>query len=301
MEPDVYLRKHHIITYLEDATATLLAKRRKDRRLSPLTVLLDYFAKLRNETHVYGRDFSFVSATPYNRGAFIGTFWRCFYKLGQNNDLKMCAWEYHQLIQLLCSDFPTKYSDQACEIISHRKYGNLTPAKETKLTLAEFLYVFQVVFYYEEFLRACEEVYEAVSQESSAHQGSKSMSNVVMPPSKKDKDPSCGKTRGLHSSSLVTPSDGRLVSTEIFYPLVKDLCHCIEAERPWTAAPSVTAISEALKDSFSAISFEDFVFMLCSSVGINEVIHQLPPRDQFPSITPTTPTTPIAPTKGSEE
>lgn len=302
MEPDLYLRKHHIMTYLEDATAMLLEKRRKDRRMSPLVVLLDYFARLRNGTHVYGRDFDFVSITPYNRGAFVGTFWRCFYRLGRRNDTRMCDWEYHQMIQLLCSDFPTKYSDQVYRIFGCRKCGSVAPVKELRLNLAEFLYMFQVVFYYEKFLAECEQLFNGtLPQSGSSHSGSKSMSNMAMlEGSNKDRDSNRDESKALHSSSVVKSSSNcPVVSSEIIVPLIEELCHRINTQQPWIVAPSLGTISEALRDDLSATSFTDFVYLLYTTAGVNKDIQQLPPRDEFHLTTPSSSTTVC--TNGSEE
>ncbi|KAJ8299446.1 hypothetical protein KUTeg_023506 [Tegillarca granosa] len=66
--------------------------------------------------------------------------------------------EYHSLLSLLCSDFPFEPVQKTARIIL------LDDAMDCLISFGDFIYAFQVQFYYEEFLDKCHELYQSLLQ-----------------------------------------------------------------------------------------------------------------------------------------
>ena len=149
LDPEVYLKKHHIMAYIEDAVTFLLQRKDEDPKIQPYRLLAEYFESVKKGTHVLYRDYSFVSLTPQNRSAFVRLFWYCFSEIADRGD-SMQVMQYLSLLRLLCQDFPSTLVQKVARVIF--SYDAL----ENLVSFADFLYAFQIVFYYESFLHRCE-------------------------------------------------------------------------------------------------------------------------------------------------
>uniref|UniRef100_H3BHX0 Centriolar satellite-associated tubulin polyglutamylase complex regulator 1 n=1 Tax=Latimeria chalumnae TaxID=7897 RepID=H3BHX0_LATCH len=65
--------------------------------------------------------------------------------------------EYHSLLQLLCPDFPMDLAQKAARIVL------MDDAMDCLMSFADFLYAFQVQFYYCEFLESLAVIYQDLS------------------------------------------------------------------------------------------------------------------------------------------
>ena len=72
LSPEAYLRRHHVLTYLEDALSQMALQEHTPRSQSESAKFLaDYFASVLTENHVMFRGVSFIMATPHNRLSFL--------------------------------------------------------------------------------------------------------------------------------------------------------------------------------------------------------------------------------------
>ncbi|MGH0164594.1 UNVERIFIED_CONTAM: hypothetical protein FKN15_047350 [Acipenser sinensis] len=139
---DEYLALEHVPFYIEDALSQLLEHKEEYTQFGIVRFFADYFNSVRNGNHILFREFSFVKATPHNRSSFLRAFWRCFRQIGKNGDL-LTVMEYRSLLQLLCPDFPVELVQKAARIVL------MDDAMDCLMSFPDFLYAFQVQFYYE--------------------------------------------------------------------------------------------------------------------------------------------------------
>ncbi|KAF0040868.1 hypothetical protein F2P81_006766 [Scophthalmus maximus] len=112
----------------------------------------EYFSSVKNSNHVLFREFNYIRATPHNRVSFIRVFWRCFRQIGKSGDL-LSVLEYRSLLQLLCPDFPVETVQSAARIVL------MDDAIDCLMSFSDFLYAFQLQFYYQEFLDSVLKIY----------------------------------------------------------------------------------------------------------------------------------------------
>lgn len=74
-----------------------------------------YFERVQSCHHVIGADFSFVSACQHNRRAFVFCCMESFQNFNPREEISLN--DYHQLLQMICSDIPMAIVEQAAEII----------------------------------------------------------------------------------------------------------------------------------------------------------------------------------------
>ena len=175
MEPEAYLKKHQLLTYVEDAVTLLLERRDEDPNTKPFQLLTDYFESVLNGSHILFREYSFISATPHNRRSFIATFWQAFQKVAERG-VAMSAFEYHSLLKLLCTDFPLEVT---------QKVGNVLSRRCDIIPFPDFAYTFQLVFYFEHFLQQLESVYSDLvlgTYRSPSSEGNPHSSHAVVVP-----------------------------------------------------------------------------------------------------------------------
>ncbi|XP_062506895.1 centriolar satellite-associated tubulin polyglutamylase complex regulator 1-like isoform X4 [Corticium candelabrum] len=123
-----YLKRCHVLTYLQDSIAQLLEHREHNSRANPM------------------REFFFVKATPQYRLSLVKLFYDCFKPIGHRGDLLNIR-EYHSLVTLICPDFPLEIIQKTAQFI-------LTDdAMECLVAFYDFIYAFPVQFLYEEFLK----------------------------------------------------------------------------------------------------------------------------------------------------
>lgn len=103
-----YLKEHFLEVYLEDAVAQLLANWQETGNKSPIMkpckFFKEYFTSVHQGTHILFREFSFVSATPYNRLCVLKAIMQ-IYKPFFYRDDRYNASDYHSLLQLVWPDF----------------------------------------------------------------------------------------------------------------------------------------------------------------------------------------------------
>lgn len=86
--------------YLQDAIKIILERR--DER--PLDLLNEYFNTTLRGEHILLREYAFVSATQLNRKSFLQQVKKVFHSTPHYKIIT--ALDYHQMICLVCSDFP---------------------------------------------------------------------------------------------------------------------------------------------------------------------------------------------------
>ncbi len=274
MEPEFYLKKHHILTYIEDAVTFLLERKDEDPKTKPFSVLADYFKSIRNGSHVLFREYAFISATPHNRLSFLRVFWQSYTEIASQGEVLRVA-DYLSLLRLHCHDFPVEIVQKVgWAIFSHN-------TMESMVTFPDFLYTFQVVFVYEHFLSRCEELCSTIS---TGH-GLLKTTVVVSVPSSVEQDPSSSsrptsgvdeeRTAGGKKSDSSWNSNS--IDADVFLKAVTNLVHQMLEREPWHSCLSVESVSEALS-GVKSLSFCDFILYLSRSGLVNSEIGVLPAK-----------------------
>ena len=150
---DDYLEKHNIYLYVEDALCQLLLYKDEQSKVIPSKFLADYFRSVHEGSHTLYRNYSFISATPHNRSCFIRNVWSCFHHIACHREL-LSVKEYHSLLCLLCHDFPLEMVQRTARIVL------MDDALDCLMAFVDFLYAFQLQFYYEEYISMCKEPYD---------------------------------------------------------------------------------------------------------------------------------------------
>ncbi|GFR58272.1 UPF0705 protein C11orf49-like protein [Elysia marginata] len=157
MTAEKYLAKYHVLTYIEDSMLQLLEHREENSKVVPAKFLCEYFCSLRDGNHTMFREFNFIRSTPHNRASFVVLFWKCFRQIGKKGDL-LSIQEYHSLLGLLCPDFPFQLVQKTARIVL------IDDALDCLISFSDFIYAFQVQFYYEEFLEKTWGIYQSLMQ-----------------------------------------------------------------------------------------------------------------------------------------
>ncbi|XP_054827879.1 centriolar satellite-associated tubulin polyglutamylase complex regulator 1 [Eublepharis macularius] len=248
-----YLAQRHVLTYMEDAVSQLLESREDISQYGVARFFTEYFNSVRQGTHVLFREFSFVQATPHNRASFLRTFWRCFRAVGKNGDL-LTAKEYHCLLQLLCPDFPMELTQKAARIVL------MDDAVDCLMSFSDFLFAFQIQFYYSEFLESVAAIYQDLLT-------GKSPNTVIVPTS------SSGQHRQRQALSDCSPLDG--VEAPVFYQCLESLC-----DRSKYSCPPSAIIKEVLSN-VQRLTFYGFLMALTKHHGINRALGALPDKAEL--------------------
>lgn len=198
------------------------------------------------------REYQFIHLTPHNRASFVKLFWKCYRQIGRKGDL-LSIQEYHSLVTLLCQDFPFEIVQKTARIIL------LDDALDCLISFTDFIYAFQVQFYYEEFLDKCLEIYQSMIQTQSSPR------NPVVVPSGTDDSK-------IHTSNH-HPSDG--VDAMQYFRAVYPLC-----DRMNYSTPPAEALKEILFN-VPRISFYGFLMAIAKSDAINLHIGRLPPKAEI--------------------
>ena len=164
-DEQAYLKKHRLAVFFEDCIRSLLDAR---RRPSPVATtgkidvnahLRDYFAQVKRESHVLGREFAFINGTHHNRRAFLTQIWsKCETSIVIPNTLK----EMHTLMLSICPDFPYSLLETSATLIEDN---------ELSLTIdyVTFLRAFQLRFLYEEFIHESQQFFRSISHRLTCH------------------------------------------------------------------------------------------------------------------------------------
>lgn len=284
-DPELYLKKHHLMAYIEDAVTFLLERKYEDPKTRPYKLLAEYFESIRKGTHVLYREYTFVSLTPHSRGSFVRLFWYSFAEVADRGN-SMRVMEYLSLLRLLCHDFPSRLVQKVAGVIF--SYD----AMENMVNFPDFLYTFQVVFYYESFLQQCELICaDIVSGQTPLNLLDGASSVVVSMPSTSEYEYPGTRpdTASSMQSTLSTEDDTFLQTTphkpesplqpDIFSRAVTNLCLRMEKE-PWERCPSVPLLMELIAD-LASVTFYDFILALSRSERVNREIGALPERNRL--------------------
>lgn len=267
MDPDVYLRKHHLLTYVEDVILLLLSRKDEDPKTKPFELLTDYFKSIRNGSHIVFREYDFISATPHNRKSFIATFWKTYGSVPECS-VPMKIIEFHSLLKLLCSDFPLTETQK----VPRALFGS--DSTSNIISFADFIYTFQVTFYFDYFLRQLETAYPSLLSGSyhPSLYSQPSFTAVVVP------------IPPVSTSQLSDPATqvsseifSRAVSSGILLDAALGLCQMIAENEPGQSCPSQEALREALNGG-GELSFHEFVLKLSLSNLVIREIGPLPPK-----------------------
>ncbi|XP_062506894.1 centriolar satellite-associated tubulin polyglutamylase complex regulator 1-like isoform X3 [Corticium candelabrum] len=143
-----YLKRCHVLTYLQDSIAQLLEHREHNSRANPMRSRrqTDRWTMISESSLLMCLEFFFVKATPQYRLSLVKLFYDCFKPIGHRGDLLNIR-EYHSLVTLICPDFPLEIIQKTAQFI-------LTDdAMECLVAFYDFIYAFPVQFLYEEFLK----------------------------------------------------------------------------------------------------------------------------------------------------
>ncbi|XP_066505504.1 centriolar satellite-associated tubulin polyglutamylase complex regulator 1 isoform X3 [Hoplias malabaricus] len=248
-----YLAESSALFYLNDAVTQLLEHREEYTQFGIVRYFAEYFTSVKNGNHVLFREFSYIKATAHNRASFIHIFWKCFRQIGKNGDL-LTVLEYSSLLQLLCPDFPADVVQSATRIVL------ADDALDSLMSLSDFIYSFQIQFYYEEFLESVLVIYEDLLE-------GKNPNTVIVPTSTS--------TELLSSTASEEMDTQEGVDSSVFLECIKGLC-----ERFKHKHPSISAISEVLEIN-PRVSYYSFLSSLTKHEGISQDIGALPNRSDL--------------------
>ncbi|NXP08826.1 CK049 protein, partial [Thinocorus orbignyianus] len=253
-----FAAQRHVLTYMEDAVSQLLENREDISQYGIARFFTEYFNSVRQGTHILFREFSFVQATPHNRASFLRTFWRCFRTVGKNGGkyssiccYLLTAQEYHCLLQLLCPDFPVELTQKAARIVL------MDDTMDCLMSFSDFLFAFQIQFYYSEFLESVAAIYQDLL-------AGKNPNTVIVPTS------SSGQHRQRQPPSDCSPLDG--VEASLFYQCLESLC-----DRSKYSCPPSALVKEMLS-SAQRLTFYGFLLALAKDQGINRALGALPDK-----------------------
>ncbi|XP_005750609.1 centriolar satellite-associated tubulin polyglutamylase complex regulator 1 isoform X2 [Pundamilia nyererei] len=150
---DQYLADSNVLFYLNDAVIQLLEHKEEYNQFGVIRYFAEYFSSVKNSNHVLFREFNYIQATPHNRASFIRVFWKCYRQIGKSGDL-LSMLEYRSLLQLLCPDFPVVLVQSAARI------AVMDDTIDCLMSFSDFLYAFQLQFYYQEFLDCVLVIYQ---------------------------------------------------------------------------------------------------------------------------------------------
>ncbi|XP_022083771.1 UPF0705 protein C11orf49 homolog isoform X2 [Acanthaster planci] len=253
MSAEEYLASQHVLHYLADAVSQLMEHKEDNPKVNPARFLQDYFVSVQQGNHTLFREYDFVQATPHNRASFVRIFWKCFRHIGENGDL-LNVREYHSLLCLLCPDFPFHLVQQTARIIF------MEDAMDSLTSFADFLYAFQVQFYYEDFLQVCFSIYNRLISSAQSPREAVYIPSETSPRQEK-KQP-----RPLDQAA----PEG--VDCRLFLEAVAKEC----SDAAYSHPPM--ACLRELLNSAPRVSFYGFLMGLAKSQVINDAIEMLPAK-----------------------
>lgn len=141
-----YLAKHHIRDYVEDVTKLLLECRDEN----PLSYLHRYFKCCSDGTNVLLREFEYINATPRNRHAFVVMFRSAYSNFDDGHMVSLS--DYHQLLLLLCPDFPGWLVHKAYDAVVPRDVGEKEGMDTHRMAFSELKRYVELFFVFSEYL-----------------------------------------------------------------------------------------------------------------------------------------------------
>ncbi|XP_068996076.1 centriolar satellite-associated tubulin polyglutamylase complex regulator 1 [Embiotoca jacksoni] len=252
-----YLADSTVLFYLSDAVTQLLEHREEYTQFGVTRFFSEYFSSVKNSNHVLFREFNYIRATPHNRASFIRVFWRCYRQIGKSGDL-LSMLEFRSLLQLLCPDFPVETVQSAFRIVL------MDDAIDCLLSFSDFLYAFQLQFYYQEFLDSVLVIYQDLL-------AGKSPNTVIVPTSTSiEQLPSVA---AEENDKEENQQDGVEPST---------LAECIDAlcDRFKHSHPSRSCMREILEQT-DKVSYYSFLMSLSKDESINQTVGALPSKAEL--------------------
>ncbi|RLW10217.1 hypothetical protein DV515_00002334 [Chloebia gouldiae] len=163
----------------------------------------------------------------------------------------LTAQEYHCLLQLLCPDFPMELTQKAARIVL------MDDAMDCLMSFSDFLFAFQIQFYYSEFLESVAAIYQDLL-------AGKSPNTVIVPTS------SSGQHRQRQPPNDCNPLEG--VEASLFYQCLESLC-----DRSKYSCPPSALVKEMLS-SVQRMTFYGFLMALAKDQAINRALGALPDK-----------------------
>ncbi|CAF0775645.1 unnamed protein product [Brachionus calyciflorus] len=157
---DNYISRNFIMEYLNDSVEQLLEIKNIDPKIDVLEYFTEYFKTVLEGNHILYRDYTFVSSTPYNRACFVQKFFELFSQFLFREETVNCI-EMHSLVMLICVNFPKHIIEKSFNIASNEE--------NSKILFKNFVYLFQLQFYYDEFLNDSKEVFENLQNKSKSN------------------------------------------------------------------------------------------------------------------------------------
>ena len=131
LSPQHYIEKYQLHLYVKDAVRLLLGRR--DER--PIPTVYEYFKSIITGSNVHCREYAYVYATQRNRLAFILHLDECYPHLSDSE--RLTPNDYHQLLCIVCSDFPKSMVDEALNGLEEEDY---TYGTISKMVMLYFFY-----------------------------------------------------------------------------------------------------------------------------------------------------------------
>ena len=166
MSAQEYIETYKIGVYLQDAIKIILDRREE----KPLDLFLEYLNTTLKGEHVLLREYAFVSATPLNRRCFRQQVKKVFHSTPYYKILT--ALDYHQMLCLICSDFPRSLMIETVKTLSIANTDRTSEQAGEQILFEQYeLGALQsavcVFFYFNEFLENLRQIFQE-SQQSSA-------------------------------------------------------------------------------------------------------------------------------------
>ncbi|XP_075899000.1 centriolar satellite-associated tubulin polyglutamylase complex regulator 1 [Nelusetta ayraudi] len=253
---DEYLADSNVLFYLSDAVTQLLEHKEEYAQFGVIRYFAEYFSSVKNSNHVLFREYNYIRATPHNRASFIRVFWRCYRQLGKSGDL-LSLLEYRSLLQLLCPDFPAEMVQSTARIVL------MDDALDCLMSFADFLFAFQLQFYYQEFLESVLVIYQDLL-------AGKSPNTVIVPTS----------TSADQLPSVAAEENDKDEQQDSVMP--SSLAQCIDAlcDRFKHCHPPRSCMREAL-EQIDKVSYYSFLMTLAKHETVNETIGVLPSKAEL--------------------
>ncbi|XP_051239264.1 centriolar satellite-associated tubulin polyglutamylase complex regulator 1 [Dicentrarchus labrax] len=252
-----YLADSNVLFYLSDAVTQLLEHKEEYTQFGVIRYFAEYFSSVKNCNHVLFREYNYIRATPHNRASFIRVFWRCYRQIGKSGDL-LSMLEYRSLLQLLCPDFPAEMVQSAARIVL------MEDAIDCLMSFSDFLYAFQLQFYYQEFLDSVLVIYQDLLS-------GKSPNTVIVPTS-----------TSIEQLPSVTTEENDKEEQQLDGVEPSTLAQCIDAfcDRFKRSYPPRYCMREALEQT-DKVSYYSFLMSLAKHEAINQTIGALPSKAEL--------------------
>jgi len=160
LSTEQYLARSHIATYFQDAIERMLECKAQGIKVDAHAFFHDYFRSVYEGTNTLFREYTYIHATPRNRSSFIRNFYTTFKHVGDDGDLLLRN-DYDSLLRVVCRDFDYALVEKTANVVL------MEDASDCVINFSDFVYAFQLQFYYEEFCEVCLKLFGRVHIEGS--------------------------------------------------------------------------------------------------------------------------------------